>query len=39
MSEREVFARLERAKVVGVLRADVGAQDQAEAALKAGLEV
>ncbi len=35
----EVFSRLEQAKIVGVLRADAGAQDQAEAALKAGLEV
>lgn len=39
MSERveEVFTRLGHAQVVGVLRGDTGAREQAEAALKAGL--
>ena len=39
MPEREVFSRLEHAKIVGVLRADAEARAQAEAALDAGLEV
>lgn len=34
----DLSARLGSAKVVGVLRADVGAKEQAEAALKAGLD-